>query len=680
MCERFYAEKTLFKAVILGAMLVAPVFVSAAPAAPEHASPKKANFYLKWTVSDAEARELARWDIVILDMEVQGANPGALKLMRQINPQIKILAYVTASEIRSDADNLGNAAPLRRELFSSIPSSWYVTDAAGAKRSFWSRTWIVNVTDRAPIANGERWNYFLPRFVRDRIWSTGLWDGVMYDNGWENISYFAGGPVDLNRDGKAETTADADAAWRDGLRQVFRNTRALLPDALVLENDGPYYAPDVNGLQLENFPNGGWASTMGKAAKTVVQAIPPRVLIVNSNTANSGERDDYGKFRFGLASTLLVDGYYGFDYGDQNHGQTWWYDEYGASLGVPSGEARRLDGAVASWRTGIWRRDFSRGAALVNSGTTAKTVKLGSEFERLHGSQDANVNDGVVMSSVTLEPGDGIVLLKPLGDIRGAAVPNGSYARIFAADGQVKRTGFFVSSERFAGDAVMATRVALGRNREIAAAEAGRVRVFDSGYRLLADFRPFGPGSSGQLSIVFVERGNGTDPALAVAGADSGGGVVKTYSLSGVFVREFRSFGKGYVGGIDLAAGDVDGDGKTEIVVGAGVGGGPHVRIFDSDGQLESSGFFAYAAKFRGGVRVAVGDLDGDGKAEIVTGAGKTGGPHVRVFDGKGKLKSEFFAFDRGLTAGIWVGVSDVDADGRTEIVAFTKDLGGLGQ
>src|SRR5262245_51170786 len=69
------------------------------------------------------------------------------------------------------------------------------------------------------------------------------------------------------------------------------------------------------------------------------------------------------------------------------------------------------------------------------------------------------------------------------------------------------------------------------------------------------------------------------------------------------------------------------------FAVGAGAGGAPLVHAYDANGALVRS-FLAYAPAFRGGVRLATGDVTGDGLDDIVTGAGPGGGPHVKVFDG----------------------------------------------
>src|SRR5207237_1461024 len=108
--------------------------------------------------------------------------------------------------------------------------------------------------------------------------------------------------------------------------------------------------------------------------------------------------------------------------------------------------------------------------------------------------------------------------------------------------------------------------------------------------------------------------------------------------------------------------GDLDGDGAPEIVVGAGPGGGPHVRVFDIHGNpLDKWQFFAYSNNppFKGGVHVAVADLNNDGKAEIITGAGPGGGPHVKVFKVNASNVSEqasSFAYPASFSGGVFVG------------------------
>src|SRR5262249_41954585 len=64
------------------------------------------------------------------------------------------------------------------------------------------------------------------------------------------------------------------------------------------------------------------------------------------------------------------------------------------------------------------------------------------------------------------------------------------------------------------------------------------------------------------------------------------------------------------------------------LAVGADAGGGPQVKVYNADGSVRFS-FFAYDASFTGGVRVATGDVTGDGVDDIITGAGPSGGPHV---------------------------------------------------
>ncbi len=189
------------------------------------------------------------------------------------------------------------------------------------------------------------------------------------------------------------------------------------------------------------------------------------------------------------------------------------------------------------------------------------------------------------------------------------------------------------------------------------------VRIFDSVGLPVSGFFAYGEDFRGGVKVAAGDiNGNGQDEIITGAGP-GGGPHVRAFDLWGQPQAGFFAYGEDFRGGVEVAVGDVDGDGRADIITGAGPGGGPHVRVFDYQGNLKSH-FFAYGEDFRGGVKVAVGDVDGDGKNEIITGAGPGGGPHVRVFDYQGNLKFHFFAFNKDFRGGVEVAVGDVDGDG----------------
>jgi hypothetical protein len=205
------------------------------------------------------------------------------------------------------------------------------------------------------------------------------------------------------------------------------------------------------------------------------------------------------------------------------------------------------------------------------------------------------------------------------------------------------------------------------------------VQVFDgTSNSLLMSFFPYGPSFNGG---VFVAAGdvNGDLSDDIVTGADAGAAPhVKVFNgLSGVEVRSFNAYPPSFTGGVRVAAGDVNGDGLADLVTGAGVGSS-HVKVFDAATNAELQSFLAYGAGFTGGVYVASGDVDGDGYADIVTGADAGGAPHVKVFSGQsGSELLSFMAFTPSFTGGVRVAAGDVDGDGLVEII--TGAGGGAG-
>jgi len=152
---------------------------------------------------------------------------------------------------------------------------------------------------------------------------------------------------------------------------------------------------------------------------------------------------------------------------------------------------------------------------------------------------------------------------------------------------------------------------------------------------------------------------------------DAGNGHVKVFDgTTGAEIRSFLAYGGGYTGGVFVGGGDVTKDLHDDIVTGADSGVAPHVKVFDGVTNAEVRSFFAYTPSFLGGVRVAAGDVNGDGFADIITGAGAAGSGHVKVFDGatNGEIRS-FFAYGGGYTGGIFVAAGDVNNDGKDDII-----------
>jgi hypothetical protein len=135
-------------------------------------------------------------------------------------------------------------------------------------------------------------------------------------------------------------------------------------------------------------------------------------------------------------------------------------------------------------------------------------------------------------------------------------------------------------------------------------------------------------------------------------------------------MAHWDAYSSTFHGGVNVAAADVDGDGRAEVITGAGAGGGPHVRVFTGSGA-PIAGWFAYDPSFPAGVRVAAGDLDNDGRAEIVSGPGPTGAPHVKVFDGQGGIKRQWMAYAEAFPGGVHVAV------GNGRVVTGPMGLGG---
>jgi hypothetical protein len=226
------------------------------------------------------------------------------------------------------------------------------------------------------------------------------------------------------------------------------------------------------------------------------------------------------------------------------------------------------------------------------------------------------------------------------------------------------------------------------------------------------------PDSSAQAGAVNVfntsefSPGIASTPFIAAGGLPlgiNGNAMVKVYEGSGNLIASFHGFDPSFTGGVNVAVGDVNGDGIPDIIVAptgtapVELGGRPlpplvkvidgaKLYMVDANGVIENAAllaqFDAYSPFFQGGVNVAFG-LAG-GVREIVTGVGAAGGPHVKVIDAtkldqlqpNGEISdsavvAQFYAYNPQFNGGVYVAAADLNGDGVLDIVTGAGAGGG---
>jgi streptogramin lyase len=197
------------------------------------------------------------------------------------------------------------------------------------------------------------------------------------------------------------------------------------------------------------------------------------------------------------------------------------------------------------------------------------------------------------------------------------------------------------------------------------------IKAFDVTTGATGSFIAYDPRFLGGVRVAVGDvTGDGVPDFITGPGPGGGPDIRVFDGRTGALAREFYAFDSHYLGGVFVAVGNFDGDGHADIVVAADAGGGPEVKVFSgADGHVMAD-FMAYDDRFRGGVRVAVGDVNGDGTPDLITGAGFSGGPHVKVFSGKDfSLLESYYAYDPRFTGGIYVAAGDVNHDLRADVI-----------
>jgi hypothetical protein len=433
-------------------------------------------------------------------------------------------------------------------------------------------------------------------------------------------------------------------------------TVSLLPGSLAIGNANVGASPAVD---QRNFPRPNVTGPVDIGALQV-STMPSAITLVSSaNPAALG-----AAVTFTAAVTLA--------------GTT--------SMVAPQGTVTFFDGTTALATVALTNSVATFSTSSLTAGThkITATYNVAANFP-VKSSTSAPVNEVIVAPPKPIPPPNGIIATGTDAGI--AATVNVFDANTGALKFTLQPFGSFSGGVRVAvgdvnGDGVPDVICAAGPGG------APLVEVFDGNTaKLIRIFFAFGvisnvstsngtiaagpPSSSLWSGGLFVAAGDFTGKGYAdiVIGADKGGSpqveIIDGMTL-GVVANFYAFNAPQFRGGVRVGVGDVNGDGIPDIILGAGPGASPQVELVDgrSIGQgtfTPLGSFFAFGTPFfTGGVYVAGGDITGAGYADIIVGAGSGGGPQVQIYDGKSENTiANFFAFPANFTGGARVGTVD---------------------
>lgn len=307
-------------------------------------APRLVNYYLRNDIGD-HLPLLAQWHMLVVPYYVLHQDPGSLATLRELNPQQRILAYIDPMCISQVV--VGGPGDLHFDFHAGIDSLWIAyTAEEGDTIVFWPGTIHVNVTERCPVVDGERYRDYFVRFLDERLFpcvGDGTIDGIFLDEmssggylWWDPLFE---GSFDYDLDGVPDDP-DSLAIWLTNTIAFLAESSAAArpPGSVLIGNNCKPFQPALNGKFFEAFPatwEGGLEGTLNTLDLWNANCPAPHVSGVNGIPSDP---DNLRQFRYRFTGSLLADCYFSYDYSTSAHYQLDWFNLFDAELGRPAGD------------------------------------------------------------------------------------------------------------------------------------------------------------------------------------------------------------------------------------------------------------------------------------------------------------------------------------------------------
>jgi len=319
-------------------------------------NPKVASYWMSPLMSLEEADSLARFHLVIADMENLVNNRESLVRLKELNPKIKLLCYSNPMELFGR--QVLNDRPLQKEVLTEVSdnrSSYWLKQPNGDPVVFWNGMKMLNLSTLCPAVKGEQYSQFIVHFLLERVLSDKIWDGYFMDNSGGNIAWVASwkgnNGIDADNDGANDNGSELDSAWYRGIRDFLTTIRnAKGKDFILVGNKGSLdFTADslLNGKMFEEFP----CNYLGDKTADGWYQCEDNYLHTGPYTIVHSRHDKDHRL-FVLASALMGNGY--FAYSNDFYR---FYPEYEKNLGKALGPAEMKED--------YWERMFSHAVVRV---------------------------------------------------------------------------------------------------------------------------------------------------------------------------------------------------------------------------------------------------------------------------------------------------------------------------